>query len=106
MKVTRYITSYGFPKPSRLTEANFLATKTALPLKPHIDVFGELRKEYGLALAVRCIFFFMPSGTLTSAYNYYSMLRDKQKFYDELYEITYSSNTYKDYCSKYEILVR
>jgi len=106
MRVTRYITSYNFPKPSRLSEADFLAAKKNLPFKPHIDVFGELRKEYGLALAIRCIFFFIPSGTLTSAYNYYSMLKNKKKFYEELHEAIYSSDSYLEYCMKYERLVK
>jgi hypothetical protein len=106
MKVTRYITSYTFPKPSRLTEPEFAIAKQSLPIKPHIDVFGELVKKYGLALAVRCVFFFVPSGTLTSAYNYYSMLIDKKKFYNGLYEAIYSSESYLEYCKKYERLAK
>lgn len=104
MRVTRYITSYNFPRPSQMTEAEYMAARQALPVKAHIDVFGEMSKKYGVALAVRCVFFWIPSGTLTSAYNYYSMLKDKKRFYDGLYEAIYSTTDYSEYCRRYQQL--
>jgi len=104
MRVTRYISSYNFQRPPLLTEVQYKAAKSSLPAKVHINIFGEMAKEHGIAIAVRCVFFWLPSGTLTSAYNYYSMLKSKKRFYDGLYEAIYSSTDYSDYCNKYNQL--
>lgn len=104
MRVKRYITSYNFQRPSLLSETNYNTAKNSLPAKVHINIFGEMVKEYGIAIAVRCVFFWVPSGTLTSAYNYYSMLKSKKRFYDGLYDAIYSSTDYSDYRKKFEQL--
>ena len=106
MKITRYIKHYDFPVPERLTEVQFNQAKEGLPIQPYIQVYSELFSKYGGALLLRSVFFWVPSGTYTSAINYYKMLSKKKKFYTDLYEAINTSNTYKEYCEKYNALVK
>lgn len=108
MRYTRIVTSYDFPRPPKLTEAQFLATKNSLPIQPYINVNGEFHKKYSILGLIFAIIFFpftIMSGYFESASNYRSMLNRKKEFYDKLYIAVRDSKTYSDYSKKYDELV-
>lgn len=108
MRYTRTITSYDFPRPSKLTEFQFAASKNSLPVQPYINVSGEFFKEYniiGLIFAVIFFPFTIMSGYFESASNYWGMLKRKKEFYEKMYSAVRDSKTYSDYSKKYDELV-
>jgi hypothetical protein len=108
MRVTRIVTSYHFPRPPKLTEAQFLASKNSLPFQPYINVSSEFFKEYnivGLIFSIILFPFTIMSGYFSSASNYWSMLSEKKTFYTQLYSAINTSNTYSEYLKKYDLLV-
>jgi hypothetical protein len=109
MRVTRSVTSYDFPRPAKLNEGQFIATKNSLPIRPYINVWGEFFKQWGIVV-VACLLppiliFALVLGAVETMYNYWSMLNKKKNFYDKLYDAIYFSNTYMDYSKKYDQLV-
>lgn len=109
MRVTSSITSYDFPRPAKLNEEQFFATKNSLPIRPYINVWGEFFKEMGIGF-VFCLFppifiFALILGGVQTMYNYWSMLDKKKVFYNKLYDAIYLSNNYTEYSRKYDQLV-
>ncbi len=104
--IRRTVVSYDFPRPPKLSESDYKITRQNLPVHPYINIREAMLKEYGVNLAIRSVFFFMPDGTYTSARNYYHMLKEKKKFYEKLYEAIYNSKTYDEYSKKYDELVK